>query len=94
MAEHTPYTGEEDIFNAIYLKCFQKSLRPLYKSLISPKHSSTLFQQADPDRDLVSTHWPEWPAALEKTVQAFLHRPVSCLSFPLAAAGSCAKSAT
>lgn len=50
MAEHTLDTGEEDIFNAIYLKCFQKSLRPLYKSLISPKHSSTLFQQADPDR--------------------------------------------
>lgn len=33
LSEHTPYTGGKGIFNAIYLKYFQKSLRPLYKSI-------------------------------------------------------------
>lgn len=48
VAEHTPYTGGKGIFNAIYLKCFQKSLRPLYKSI----HFTKTFIHSLP------TGWP------------------------------------
>lgn len=39
VAEHTLNTGGKAILNAIYLKCFQKSLRPLYKSIHFTKTS-------------------------------------------------------
>lgn len=86
--EHTLYTGEESTLNAIYLKCFQKSLRPLYKK--SPFH-----QNIHPLSSRRLTLTERVASGSPENSSGFLPHPVlSQPSLHLSAAGSLAKSAT
>ena len=75
---------ENDIFNVIYLKCFQKSLRPLYKNIHFMKTFIDFLLIGQSLTDLFSQHAGQsgrW--LLQRMIHSFLHHQTTILGFSL-----------